>query len=755
MALAALALLAPSAMPAASADSVTLLPATLPFGRDDPTAVWDGSGNAYVFGGSASGGPTDQIVRFTPASNTVTVMQARLPRAVSGTSAVWDGAGNAYVFGGKTWVSGVYQLDVFRYTPATDTLTVMGPRFLNQFYDRAAVWDGAGNAYVFGVYHFSYQEIARYTPATNTLTYMSGRLPASMYGVSGVWDGAGNAYLFGGKSNNDSKPYDWILRYTPATDTVTTLPTRLPSARGHASAVWDGAGSAYVFGGELDPASGSTFTREIVRFRPSTGALDVMPALMPYARASMGTAWDGTTATAYLFAGHGMQDDILAYTRTPASAPQALGAATGPGVGAVTLSWQAPASQGDDPVTSYRVNRGTAGGAEVPVTGGGCANLGNVLTCTDSGLAAGQTYFYRVRAVSGATPGALSAEASAATYGTPSAPQGLAASGGVGSVALSWQAPADDGGVAVTSYQVHRGTTSGGEALVAAGGCSSLGNVLSCTDSGLADGQAYYYTVRAGNAAGPGALSTEASARTATAPAAPGGLAASGSRSNGGEVRLVWQAPSDDGGTAVTSYKVYGGSSATSLSPVTGGGCSGLGNVLTCADSGLGIGVTRYYKVAAVNTIGEGTATAAASAVTAVAPSAPRFLQATSSAGKASLLWQAPSDNGGAGVTDYVVHRGFGPGEETEYAHTGTSLSYTDAACPVGQTCYYTVSAVNAAGEGPWSNEASARGTSLPPDSDGDRIPDEVERALCLDDPAGLATLDCLLAYVGDVEVHH
>ncbi|TMC12220.1 MAG: PKD domain-containing protein [Chloroflexi bacterium] len=102
----------------------------------------------------------------------------------------------------------------------------------------------------------------------------------------------------------------------------------------------------------------------------------------------------------------------------------------------------------------------------------------------------------------------------------PGAPTGLTATGGSGQVALSWTAPASNGGVDVNAYRVYRGTSSGSETLLTTGGCSGLGNVLSCTDTGLTNGQTYFYRVSAVNAIGEGAQSTETSVR-------PGGCAAS------------------------------------------------------------------------------------------------------------------------------------------------------------------------------------------------------------------------------------
>jgi PKD repeat protein len=102
----------------------------------------------------------------------------------------------------------------------------------------------------------------------------------------------------------------------------------------------------------------------------------------------------------------------------------------------------------------------------------------------------------------------------------PGAPTGATATAGNGQVSLSWTPPASNGGVDITSYRVYRGTTSGSETLLTSGGCSGLGVVVSCTDTGLTNGQAYYYKVTAVNALGESPQSNEATA-TPVAPGCP------------------------------------------------------------------------------------------------------------------------------------------------------------------------------------------------------------------------------------------
>ncbi|MBS2965903.1 fibronectin type III domain-containing protein [Actinocrinis puniceicyclus] len=101
---------------------------------------------------------------------------------------------------------------------------------------------------------------------------------------------------------------------------------------------------------------------------------------------------------------------------TPPGAPTGLTATAG--TGQVSLSWQAPSNTGGENITSYRVYRGTSSGSETLLTGGGCSGLSAVLSCTDTGLTAGQTYYYKVSAVNGVGEGPQSNEASATPTGT-------------------------------------------------------------------------------------------------------------------------------------------------------------------------------------------------------------------------------------------------------------------------------------------------------------------------------------------------
>jgi fibronectin type 3 domain-containing protein len=381
---------------------------------------------------------------------------------------------------------------------------------------------------------------------------------------------------------------------------------------------------------------------------------------------------------------------------TPAAVPSAptLSSAT-PGNAQMVLTWTAPSIDGGSPISGYKVYRGTISGGEALFT-----TLGNVMTYTDVSLTNGQIYFYMIAAVNSQGVGAQSNELSSTPTTTPSAPNLISATPGNSQVALAWAAPSSNGGSAVTGYKVYRGTASGGETLL-----TSLGSVLAYTDASLTNGQIYYYKVSAMNSAGEGPQSNELGTTPGGLPGSPTLNSATPGNS---QIALVWSAPANDGGSPITSYKVNRGTSAGGETLLTT-----IGNVLTYTDTSLTNGQKYYYKVSAANSVGQGALSNELSATPATVPSAPNLSSATPGNGQAVLAWTAPS-NGGASITGYKVYRGSASGGETLLTTLGIVLAYTDTSLTNGQTYYYKVSAVNSLGEGLQSNERSATPGSVP-----------------------------------------
>ena len=208
---------------------------------------------------------------------------------------------------------------------------------------------------------------------------------------------------------------------------------------------------------------------------------------------------------------------------------------------------------------------------------------------TDTLLANGTTYFYRVAAVNAIGRGEKSSEVSAKPIAppVPPAPGGLTAAPGDKQVVLTWNSVSG-----TTGYYVYQGTSAGGEA---AGAIASNLPIPTYTNAGLTDGTTYFYKVAAVNANGISNKSNEASAKPAPPPppSIPTGLTVlPGNTQN----QLTWTTV-----TGATSYNVYRGTKANgeSTTPQATGIAAG-----SFTDTGLTNGTRYFYKVAAVGANG-------------------------------------------------------------------------------------------------------------------------------------------------------
>jgi len=576
LALAALALLAAPAL----ADVAYFLNGTMPTSWGDSGAVWTGQ-YAFLFGGWTGQTQLDKIYRYNPATDTVTTMNARLPTPRDLVSAVWTGQ-YAFLFGGTD--SSVHYDQILRYNPSTDTLTVMNARLPQASFGTAAVWTGQ-YAYVFGggVGPNRLSSILRYDPATDTLTTMSAILPAPRADMSAAWDGT-YAYVFGG---NGYGYLDDIVRYHPATNTATTLSTHLPAAYCCTTAVWhDGVGE--IIGGTT--ATG-TRVDEILRFDPSASTLTLREARLPWQPLRPVAVWDGSSALIF----GGTSSGIMRFHPLLSPAPRNLQVFAGPAGGQLSLEWIPPAH--DDGPTGYRVYRSTS--AAGPFTAIATTS-GTGTSYTDSGLGNGATRYYKVATLNAAGEGPLTASASGTTATPPSAPATPAVTAGPqrGELTVTWQPPANNGGLALTGYKLYVATSAGGPySLLASPGSTSY------THAGLADGATRYYRVSAVNPAGDSPQSGTASATTWTGPGAPGGVTAT-SGPGLQQIRLQWTAASD-GGNEIWSYTVYRDDGTGFQQRATFGPS---GRQLT--DSNLDLTKTYRYYVTATNLLSEGPASA-------------------------------------------------------------------------------------------------------------------------------------------------
>jgi Glycoside hydrolase family 44/PA14 domain/Fibronectin type III domain len=163
----------------------------------------------------------------------------------------------------------------------------------------------------------------------------------------------------------------------------------------------------------------------------------------------------------------------------------------------------------------------------------------------------------------------------------PSAPAGLTATPGDGKVTLSWNASAG-----ATSYNVYRGTTSGGETLLQSGVTATT-----YADPGLTNGTTYFYRVTAVNGVGEGAMSAEVSATPQVA--APTNLTATAVSAS--QIDLTWT-DNSAGETGFVLERATDSTFTTGLTTVNLGA-----NVTAYSATGLATSTTYWFRVRAVD----------------------------------------------------------------------------------------------------------------------------------------------------------
>ena len=204
----------------------------------------------------------------------------------------------------------------------------------------------------------------------------------------------------------------------------------------------------------------------------------------------------------------------------------------------------------------------------------------------------------------------------------PGAPTAMAE--GPTRIDLSWSSPNDNGGGPITAYDLRHIETGAADKSDANWTLkedvwTTGGGTLQYSLTGLTGSTEYDVQVRAVNAAGESEWSATVTETTAppTAPEAPTGLTA---RVVSGEARVVlsWTAPANTGGAPITGYKIEASDDGnTSWTEVH----TTAGDVTSYTDEGdegdgpvFEVGEVRYYRVAAVNSVGEGAPSSVAKA---------------------------------------------------------------------------------------------------------------------------------------------
>jgi titin len=351
----------------------------------------------------------------------------------------------------------------------------------------------------------------------------------------------------------------------------------------------------------------------------------------------------------------------------------------------VNISFAPSQRDGGAPITSYSIDVYVNGAI---VTSGLAASFANT---TFSNLKKGTAYTFTVSArnVAGKSMSSLPSNLVTPTS-LPSPPQNVTATGIATSTAvISWDPPADNGGLTISSYVVSW-----------ANGSQTVTNGTSATFNTLTNGTSYVFNVLSVNSVGRSATAASNAVMTIGLSSAPQNVVAT--LSGASSIVVTFNKPATNGGAAIRSYTVR--SVQTPSYQIVQGE-----NPAAITFSGLSAGSTYTYTVSATNILGE-SATTTSNAVTIpipmTVPSSPWSVDATlnSNTKTAVVRFNAPANNGGSAITQY---RAYSTGNPTYF--TGTSSPISISGVPDIRSAIW-VQAKNTTG---WSDPAQAESVSV------------------------------------------
>lgn len=376
---------------------------------------------------------------------------------------------------------------------------------------------------------------------------------------------------------------------------------------------------------------------------------------------------DGTTYTITVVAKNAKGTSPVSAASAEVKPVNIPGAPTGvvgtSGERSVKVAWTAPVVGGDT-VDAYLVTA-SPGGAT-------CWWSQGPLECTVPGLDNAARYTFTVMAFNEIGESALSKASPQVLVGLPGSPTDVVGEARNGSVVVSWKAPSV--GAAVGTYVV---TSTPGART-----CTIAAPALTCTVTGLTNGVAHTFTVKAVNPVGSSANSTSSGAVTPqNVPPAVVGVSASA-----GLLSAVVSWTPLQGVAGPITYAVTSTPEGRTCSVVDGS---------TCTVTGLTFGTSYTFTVVATNASGAGAASAPSNAVVPLAvPTAPATVQAQAGDGSVVLTWTAATANGSP-VTGYVVT---GSPSATCSPSPATALTCTVTGLTNGTSYTFSVAATSAVG---------------------------------------------------------
>ena len=274
-----------------------------------------------------------------------------------------------------------------------------------------------------------------------------------------------------------------------------------------------------------------------------------------------------------------------------------------------------------------------------------------------------------------------------ATATTPDAPTNVIVTAGNAQFTITWTAPTYDGGSAIIGYNVSTNIGSFTLSTFVDGSTTTetITELYSLTEV-VPIGTAFTFIVVAINAIGNSDPASSLSMTLIRIPDAPTNVTASAGNS---QVTLNWTAPTNNGGSAITSYSVT--SSPGNFQATTADGLT-----TTATVTGLTNGIAYTFTVVATNVIGNSKTASSLSIIPRTIPGAPTNVTASAGNSQVTLNWTAPTNNGGSAITSYSVTSS--PGNFQATTTDGLTTSATVTGLTNGIAYTFTVVATNIAG---------------------------------------------------------
>jgi hypothetical protein len=385
------------------------------------------------------------------------------------------------------------------------------------------------------------------------------------------------------------------------------------------------------------------------------------------------------------------------------------------------IYWQAANNNNSD-IESYHI-----------LYGDNIANLDNSLVVSGNSTLSGTVtelkeyipYYFSIYAknIMGAGP-ASDTITSGPVATVPSSPISVTGAWGFGQSTISWVAPSDNGGVAITGYLIQRDVVMSFDSanlFRASFNLSNQNNILNAViNNGTDTGSIYYYRVAAINMMGLGPWSSTFSLNKAV-PSSP--LRPSLVSGNTNAV-FSWSAPVTDNGGSITGtiIQYHNNNDASNF---TGAITINNGIGRSRRVDNLINNTTYYFRAAELNIYGTGAWSNSASVVPfrpVTPPGPPRSLTASwsknimSDNNKIYIDWDTPLDNGGATISNYRVqidtNNTFASNNLRTFTTLASDTEYRVPSLNNGSTYHVRVAGINTSGIGIYASGVSLAETT-------------------------------------------